>query len=118
LGTPKRRLVQPDDIEAAAEFSTVKRFQDDSSSSNELGTSRDDESEESDNSSGESAGAKEIRYGERIGFDTLTHRQKGHDKQIGASDTWKATQNASWRRRELTIALLHQLLQRTKRHCA
>ncbi|KAK5266732.1 hypothetical protein LTR99_007344 [Exophiala xenobiotica] len=98
LGTPKHRLVQPDDIEAAAEFSTVNRFQDDSSSSNELGTSRDDESGEADNSGGESAGAKEIRHGKRLGFDTLTHRQKGHDKQIGASDTWKATQKAELER--------------------
>ncbi|KAK5207389.1 hypothetical protein LTR41_006958 [Exophiala xenobiotica] len=98
LGTPKHRLVQPDDIEAAAEFSTVNRFQDDSSSSNELGTSRDNESGEADNSGGESAGAKEIRHGKRIGFDTLTHRQKGHEKQIGASDTWKATQKAELER--------------------
>jgi hypothetical protein len=98
LGTPKCRLVQPDDIEAAAEFSTVNRFQDDSSSSNESGTSRDAMSEESDNSSGESAGARKIRYGERFDFGTLTYRQKGHDKEIDASDTWKATQEAELER--------------------
>ncbi|KAK7888464.1 hypothetical protein LTR67_008810 [Exophiala xenobiotica] len=33
-----------------------------------------------------------FRSGERFGFGTLAYRQKGHDEEVGASDTWKATE--------------------------